>query len=47
MSVQQEIKAPFFLSLFSFASGAKTKTNGTARVTRQSFLSLGNICISK
>lgn len=46
MSVQQGTKAPFFLSLFFFALGAKAKTNGTARVAGQSS-SLGNICIIK
>lgn len=53
MSVQQGIKAPFFLSLFFFALGAKTKTNGTARVAGQSSvswqylyqqISLGTVC---
>lgn len=46
MSVQQGTKAPFFLSLFLFALGAKAKTNGTARAPVR-LLSLGNICLSK
>lgn len=53
MSVQQGTKAPFFLSLFFFALGAKAKTNGTARLAGQSSvswkylyhqISLGTVC---
>jgi len=45
MSVQQETKAPFFLSLSCFALGAKAKANGKPG-WRVSLTSFGKISIS-